>query len=532
MTFAVEGEPGNLAIPSMGGVAVGTTGGGDLKLAVHQRLATYDDHGELHPALAAELPSQDRGTWLVRTDGTMQTTYKLRPGITWHDGTPLSSKDFAFVWTVTSDPEVPMSTRLSTQISRIDTPDDLTLIYEWASTYPLANALIDDELAPLPRHLLQSTYEADKDRFQNLGYWTREFVGVGPYRVASWEAGSSLNLEAYDGFYAGRPHIDRLIVRFFADSNAVVSNLLAGALDGTLARALDLEQTSYIEDQWRQAGKKFIFVAQTTHWRLLEVQLRPDLARPADIIDPRIRQGLLQAIDRQALVDTVLRGQAPVSDTFIPPDDAKWAWVHSSVATYPFDPKRAQERLRDAGWQQTADGQWLDRLGNRISVPLHTRPDPQGEREISIIAGNWRSLGLGVEQVVWSVGEARDNKVIATYPGFAPTSNPLAFGNTLQVMYGRLCPSEQTRWSGRNHGCYQNPEMDRVIDGLNRAIDPADQQRLWSDMVRIQTQELPVLPLYFNIQAVLFREGVTGVKGDTKPRTSSMWDVADWDITS
>src|SRR5581483_1452131 len=113
----------------------GTTGGGDLKLAVHQRLATYDDRGELLPALAADLPSEEKGTWVVRPDGTMQVTYKLRPGITWHDGTPLTSQDFAFSWVVTSDPDIPMSTRLSTQIRRVDTPDQQTIVYEWASTY-------------------------------------------------------------------------------------------------------------------------------------------------------------------------------------------------------------------------------------------------------------------------------------------------------------------------------------------------------------------------------------------------------------
>lgn len=163
-------------------------------------------------------------------------------------------------------------------------------------------------------------------------------------------------------------------------------------------------------------------------------------------------------------------------------------------------------------------------------MPINTRPGTQAEQEIAIIADNWRSVGLAVDEVVLSVGDARDNRVIATFPAFAPTANPLAFENTLQVIYGGLCPTERTRWAGRNHGCYQSAELDRTVDRLRSTIDPEEQRSLWRSMVRLHTEELPVLPLYFNVQVVIFREGVVGIKGDTKPRTSSMWNVAEWDI--
>ena len=100
----------------------------------------------------------------------------------------------------------------------------------------------------------------------------------------------------------------------------------------------------------------------------------------------------------------------------------------------------------------------------------------------------------------------------------------------MQVMLGSLCPSERTRWAGRNHGCYQSAEMDDTIAGLRSAIDPSEQEPLWRRMAQIHTQELPLLPLYFNVQVVIFREGVTGIKGDTKPRTSSMWNVHEWGL--
>jgi peptide/nickel transport system substrate-binding protein len=531
LTVAIQGEPNNLPIPTMGAVAVGSTGGGDLKLAVHQHLATYDDRGEIRPQLA-DIPSQAAGTWILRPDGSMQTTYRLRPDIRWHDGTPLQPRDFVFAWTVTTDAEIPLSSRLGGQISRIDTPDERTLVFEWRSTYPFANAVVEDEIAPLPAHLLETTYRADKERFQQLGYWTKDFVGVGPYQVAEWEPGSHLVLKAFDRFYGGSPGIQTIVVRFMSEESAVVAGLLSGAVDGSVARALEFGQAMFVKREWERAGKRPVVVSQTTHWRLLEVQLRPELARPRDILDTRVRRGLLLAIDRQALVDAVLEGQAPASDTFIPPDDSLWDQVKDVVVSYPYDARQAQSVLTSAGWQRAADGVWSTGAGENPTLSLHTRPGQQGEQEIAIIADYWKALGIPVDQVVLSAGEARDNRTIATFPGFAPTSNPLTFENTLQVMYGPLCPSDRSRWSGRNHGCYQSAEMDRAIDGLRTTIEPLEQHRFWREMAKLHTEELPLLPLYFNVQVVLFREGVTGVRGDTKPRTSSMWNVAEWRLTA
>ncbi|MBM2811411.1 MAG: hypothetical protein HW416_2170 [Chloroflexi bacterium] len=532
LTIATPAEPGNIALPSMGDVPTGSAGGLDLKLALHHRLATYDERGNLLPMLARDLPARDRGTWVLRPDGTMQTTYTLRPNASWHDGTPLTARDFAFAWTVTTDPDIPLSGRIGSLIGRIDTPDDHTLVMEWANTYPFANALVDDAMAPLPVHLLEATYRSDKDRFQQLGYWTREFVGTGPFRLAQWEPGSHITAQAYDGFYGGRAKVDTLVFRFIVDEGTAIANLLSGAVDGALARTLDFESAVQVRDDWLRSGKKPLFIGQTTHWRLLEAQLRPDMARPTDILDVRVRRGLLHALDRQALVDALLAGSAPPSDSFIPPDDAKWEWVKDATATYPHDPRRAQELFTEVGWRRAPNGTFAYANGEPVSIPIWTRPGGDAPKELAIMADNWKSAGATPDQVILSVGQARDNQVLATFPGFATSSNPLSFENTLNVLYGQLCPTEQTRWNGRNHGCYQNPRMDQIIDSLKSAIDPPDQQRGWREMVQIYTEELPVLPLYFVVQVMVFRDGVSGVRGDTRPRTAPTWNAHEWDVTN
>src|SRR4029453_17915144 len=121
LTVALEDEPDTLGYRL--GVTSNTTGG-NLQLGVHQTLVRGDERGEFHPMLAVELPSQAAGTWTLRPDGTMQTGYRIRQNVSWHDGTALTAKDFVFAWTVSGDAAIPQSNHnVAPQISRIDTPD-------------------------------------------------------------------------------------------------------------------------------------------------------------------------------------------------------------------------------------------------------------------------------------------------------------------------------------------------------------------------------------------------------------------------
>jgi len=110
------------------------------------------------------------------------------------------------------------------------------------------------------------------------------------------------------------------------------------------------------------------------------------------------------------------------------------------------------------------------------------------------------------------------------------TTFPINFQYWVQRHHGPACSTEANRWVGNNRGCYQNAERDRVANALNVAIDPGDQRRLFRDLARIESEDVPALPLYFNVQITLFRDGVTGVKRNTAPKTTATWNVAEWDV--
>lgn len=528
LTIALDFEPA-MVVWNLGASSVKISD--ELRLAAHGIMSGYDDRGEIVPMLAAEVPSPDKGTWIVNADGTMRTTYKLRPSMKWHDGAPLTSKDFAFGWNVMRDPEVPSGERgVAQQIASIDTPDDLTVAINWKAAYPFADALLKNEVGPMPSHLLEAQYQASSDKlpFTTLSYWGREFVGVGPYRIAEWEPGSHLALKTIPEHYA-RAKIDSMTVKFIPSQDTIIANMLAGSVDVS-PRILKTAQALTVKEQWELQGKKPVAIVQSHATRALRTQFRNP--SPAFIVDPRARQALLQAIDRQSIADTISFGLAPPADTFITPNDLRWEWIKDSIARYPYDPRLAQAGLIGAGFRLGSDATLISPTGERPTISVRSEDTPEVVAVQNIVGDNWKRIGVNLEQDVRSQAELRDRETNASYSAFNLAVPKTTFADITQMAYSTECPSAATRWSGNNIGCYQNPAFDRAVDGLRGAIDRGTQRSLYADFARILSQDLPLLPLYYTTGVTLAREGVVGARGETTPPSSVFWNIADWDIRS
>jgi peptide/nickel transport system substrate-binding protein len=348
--------------------------------------------------------------------------------------------------------------------------------------------------------------------------------------VTEWEPGSHILLTAYDGYFRGKPKINRIVVRFIGDPNTAVANLLSGSVDAVMPGTVELAQGSLVRKEWEAAGRKPSFFLMAETWRHVFVQFRDPRLR--ELLDVRVRRGLLHAVDRGAIVETVLEGQAPISYASIPPDDPKWEWVQDTLVRYEYDPRQAQQLLGQAGWSQGSDGEVLDRTGERVTVPLSTTQSSQGQQMITILGNYWKALGLNVELSTLTRAESRDRKLRASFPGLWLSGRSVSWDGQLRRVYGQECPTESNRWSGTSLGCYQNSEMDHIIGRIAVEIDRGEQRRLWRDLARIQSEELPVLPLYFNVVVSLFRDGVTGVRGFTKPNTKATWNIVEWDVAT
>src|SRR3954447_9239107 len=149
-------------------------------------LVTTDEHWAIQPYLAERVPSQEDGSWIVRPDGTMQTTWTLRPDAKWHDGEGVTSHDVVFAHRVYRDKEVQVDTDLPERyITSVVPRDDRTFDVYWDRPYVQAGRPDPRDLTPLPAHALEQLYDAgDKQVFGNASFWrSEEYVGAGPYRV-------------------------------------------------------------------------------------------------------------------------------------------------------------------------------------------------------------------------------------------------------------------------------------------------------------------------------------------------------------
>jgi peptide/nickel transport system substrate-binding protein len=245
MVAAIRGNPPTLSATISGASGRGKVPGvPQVETLVHAGLGVLDDKGERRPQLAEALPSVERGTWRVSPDGRMETSWTLRDGVLWHDGTPFTSDDLLFTATVLTDKAMTVfRERAYDAIESVEAPDPRTFVVRWSRPYIDADLLFTHVLTlPMPRHVLGRPYAEEKATFTDLPYWNYEFVGVGPFQLKQWVEGSHVTLTANERYVLGRPRIDEVEVRYIPDANTIVANLLSGALDLTMGRGISLER--------------------------------------------------------------------------------------------------------------------------------------------------------------------------------------------------------------------------------------------------------------------------------------------------
>src|SRR5688500_16856537 len=284
----------------------------ELELLLHAGLSAENDAGERQAQLAEAIPTLDNGLWKVMPDGRMETTWRIREGSAWHDGTPLTAEDLAFSVRVGRDREA--QTFRDKGFDALDetrTLDARTLLVTWSKPYIDADTMFGSQTTfavPLPKHLLERPFQEEKASFNDHPYWTTEFVGTGPFRLREFVRGAHLTLDANRGYVLGRPKIDEIEVRFIPDLNTLVANILASEIDLTIGRAISVEEVMQRRGRWNDGIDP---VLPGASWTALYPQhVNPT---PAVMTDVRFRRAVMHALDRQELVDVLHHGLTQVA---------------------------------------------------------------------------------------------------------------------------------------------------------------------------------------------------------------------------
>ena len=465
-------------------------------------LTRLDEQGDVVPDLAESMK--------VSEDG-LTYDFRLKPGLTWHDGAPVTARDVLYtVGAMQADdfPGVPSLSRLwrTVTMTAPDGPDGLSVQFKLEQ--PLASFPDYTTVGLLPAHLWEKVPVAE---MMNSQYNTRP-VGTGPFELKEITATRAEFVP--NARYPGpEPYLTGLTFRFYPDHQSLLSAYERGEIDGiSWIWPADTDTVTRWDDLQ-------LFSAPMSGYTLIYLNLQnPNLPF---FKEKAVRQALLYGVDRQALIDKTLHGQGLVADSPILP--GTWAY-DSETAKYPYDPEKAKALLDEAGWIDSDGDGVRDKDGVKLAFVL------LGDNQdmVESIATQWAKIGVQVApQPVTLAGLIGDFLVPRTYDAavvhWEQTGDPDPYP---------LWHSTQIT-AGQNYAGWDDRATDEAIEKARSLNDRAARQEYYKQFQRIFAQEVPALLLYHPVYSYGVRDKVRDVQmGPLNSPSDRFHNIADWYIVT
>lgn len=475
-------------------------------------LTTYDKDWKLVCLLCVELPTVENGgaRRVNLPDGKegMEVTFRIHQDAKWGDGTPVTAADAILAWEIGRHPRSGVTSGEGfRRMLRIDAPDPKTMVILQDRVTFTYNDFSQFDF--IPAHLERARFEQDPETYRRrTGYDTdtsNPGLYNGPYRIVAVQPGASITLEPNPHWRGTKPHFRRIFVRTIENTAAMEANLLSGAVDYvagelgfTLDQALALEK--------RQATRfDFVYVPS-----LLYEHIDFNLDHPI-LRDVRVRRAMIHALDREAMVRQLFEGRQQVAHAFMAPRDPMHA---TGLPTLGFDLARAQALLAEAGFDRVVNGVRQNAAGERLSFEFGTTAGNRIRETVQqVLQSQWRRAGIEVrirnEPARVFFGETLRQRrfQLAMYAWF---SSPEAVPRT--TLHSEMIPSEANGWQGQNQPGVRSAEMDRLIDTIERELDPAARRPIWTRMQALYAEEAWVLPLYFRADPFAIPKWLGGIE--------------------
>ena len=478
--------------------------------------------------LCETLPTLENGLAARETtpDGRpgIRVTLRLREGLRWGDNTPITAEDLRFAWEAGREAATGFGPadfyRSAYELIVVD-PRTVTLRFDRV-TFDFAAM---GDFQPLPAHIERPIWQADPRAYRtrtqydtnpsNPGLWS------GPYRVASVQPGSGVNLERNPAWNGAAPAFRSIRIRTVENTTALEAQLLSGQLDMIAGElGLPVEQAAALA---RRAPTRFRFEFRPG---LIYEHIDTNLDNPI-LSDRRIRQALLLALDRPRIVAQLFEGRQTVAHGLVNPLDAM---ADPNVRQYPYDPARAAALLEEAGWRLAPDGIRRNPAGERLSLELMTTAGNRSREQVQqVLAAMWRAVGIEARirneppRVFFAETlSRRRHQALAMFAWISSPENvPRASLHSDEI------PRAERNFSGQNYPGFRNPEMDALLEALPIELNPEARRPLWNRLQAIYAEELPSLPLWFRQDAHIWPVWLEGVRPTGHLSPSSLW-VEQW----
>ena len=406
---------------------------------IYDTLYKFDTRGQMQPSLATAVEiAPDAKTY----------TFTLRKGVKFHNGDPMTAEDVAFSMQRMLDPETKSTRRpyFATVVDTVETPAEDKVIFKLKKPDGVFLNKISAFLYVLPKKYIVG--------LGSPAAFSASPVGTGPYRFEKQQIGQTLDLVRFEEFWGEKPAIQRLHFRFIPEDSSRVNALLAGEVD--------LIDTVPPRESKRLVATKDLTVVHAPVASPLHIRLYANRSE-LPIHDVRVRQALNYAINKKAIVDSVLHGVGEPMASYI---SKYYPYGHdATLKPYPYDPNKAKQLLKEAGYP------------NGFKTSLYTYPGMPKELP-EVLAAFWQQVGVQTEikPLAYSAWSRLNN---------THQTDPMTVMQFANSMYDPAHPVNGAFIKGGTWSDYYNPEVERIFAETEGVTDLEKRGQLFKSIDRI-----------------------------------------------
>ncbi len=468
----------------------------------YEPLASWDNDGNLVPILAAEVPTRDNGG--LSADGKT-VIWKLKKGVTWHDGQPFTADDCVFTWQYAADPATAAVTIGVFKDVKVEKIDSHSIRVTFAKATPFwATAFCAAEGMVIPKHLFAPYIGAKSREAPN----NLKPVGTGPYKFVDFKPGDMVRGEINTNYHMpNRPYFDAIEMKGGGDATSAARAVLQ---TGEFDYAWNLQVEDEILKKMESSGKGKAFIVPSGDIEFM--QLNPTdpytevdgeraniKTRHFAFTDPAVRQAMALLADRQGIQEFIYGRTGVATANFLNAPQR----VRSPNTKFEFSVDKANQLLDAAGWKKGGDGV-REKDGKKLKLVHQTSINGTRQKEQAIIKQACQKAGIELElkSVTGSVFFSSDVGNPDTYGKFwcdiqmytTTMTAPDAERFMDQYLTWEIS-SKANKWQGRNISRWRSDEYDTAFKAAEVELDPVKRAALFIRMNDLVIKDGFVIPL-------------------------------------
>jgi peptide/nickel transport system substrate-binding protein len=430
--------------------------------------------------------------------------FKLRPGVKFHDGTPMNAAavKFTFDRALKGTPPARWN-NLAGSLDGAEVVDDLTV-----------DVVTREPYGPILR-TLSMPYPAivSPTAVQKMGAdFSRAPVGTGPFKFVEWKTNTHVIIERNPDYWGEKALLDRVVFKVLPEEGARMIALQTGDADMVMLPSPALLPAI-------RRDPKYV-VLEASGLRIVYIGMNAKLA-PTD--DVRVRQALFHAVDRKAILDNIMEGAALPARGVLAPGVFGFKDMQLD-RLYPFDRNRAKQLLAQAGWTPGPDGV-MQKGGQRLTLNwLAQRGRYAKDGEITeAVQAMWKEIGVEAKVEFREWATVFNESLQPEFNRHSWTFGWVTTNADADYSLYALFHSKQVRPAGWNRAHYANPRVDQLVEQARASLNQGERERLYGEAQDILAKEIVWIPVYTTKEIVVTRSHVKGFQVHPVEYNLGLW---------